>query len=113
MTLALGPRWALMGPFATFNLGGGQGGLAHFLDHLGKPFEALWDDARRPVVSEALKRSLVDAVERSYGGRAIADIAAERNVRLAAVLEAARHPLAELTIPVEQGAGRCRNDRRG
>ena len=59
VTLALGPRWALTGPFATFALGGGEGGLAHFLDHLGRPFEALWDDARRPDMTDALRERLV------------------------------------------------------
>jgi len=59
VTLALGPRWALTGPFATFALGGGEGGLAHFLDHLGLPFETLWDDARRPQMTDALRKRLV------------------------------------------------------
>jgi 3-hydroxyacyl-CoA dehydrogenase len=65
VTLALGPRWALTGPFATFALGGGKGGLAHFLEHLGAPFEALWDDARRPDMTEALKQSLVAELDNS------------------------------------------------
>jgi len=61
VTLALGPRWALTGPFATFALGGGEGGLAHFLDHLGRPFEELWDDARRPEMTDELRDRLVAA----------------------------------------------------
>lgn len=60
VTLALGPRWALNGPFATFAIGGGEGGLAHFLEHLGAPFETLWDDARRPEMTAALKEKLVE-----------------------------------------------------
>ena len=59
VTLALGPRWALTGPFATFDLGGGNGGLAHFLAHLGAPFETLWDDAQRPDMTASLKERLV------------------------------------------------------
>ena len=79
VTLALGPRWALLGPFATFNLGGGQGGLAHFLEHLGAPFEALWDDAQRPVVTEELKRAMVAAVRDGDGGRSPDALAADRD----------------------------------
>ena len=93
MTLALGPRWALMGPFATFHLGGGEGGLAHFLAHLGLPFEALWDDLKRPTMTESLKDGLVEAVSRSLGGRPIAALAADRNDRLRQVLEIGRAPL--------------------
>ena len=86
VTLALGPRWALMGPFATFNLGGGQGGLAHFLDHLGAPFEALWDDAQRPVVTEELKRAMIAAVRDSSNGQSPEALAAERDAKLKAIL---------------------------
>ncbi|MGY2737193.1 3-hydroxyacyl-CoA dehydrogenase NAD-binding domain-containing protein [Sphingomonas sp. UYP23] len=86
VTLALGPRWALLGPFATFNLGGGAGGLAHFLEHLGAPFEALWDDAQRPVVTEELKRSMIAAVRDGSNGRTPEALAADRDTRLKAIL---------------------------
>lgn len=65
VTMALGPRWALTGPFATFALGGGKGGLAHFFEHLGAPFEALWDDARRPDMTALLKQKLVAELDAS------------------------------------------------
>lgn len=44
--LAHGPglRWALMGQFLTSDLGGGKGGLQHFLEHLGGPIESWWAD---------------------------------------------------------------------
>lgn len=64
VTLALGPRWALAGPFGTFAVGGGEGGIAHFLAHLGAPFEALWDDAHRPEMTTSLTVKLVDDVAR-------------------------------------------------
>lgn len=91
VTLALGPRWALTGPFATFALGGGEGGLAHFLEHLGGPFEALWDDAQRPAMTAAFKHTLVtqlgnspqrfDAEERDRRLRQVLSIAAEDKAR--------------------------------
>jgi carnitine 3-dehydrogenase len=59
MRLALGPRWAIMGPFATFNLAGGRAGLARFFEHLGPAFENLWDDAHRPQMTDALKEELI------------------------------------------------------
>jgi carnitine 3-dehydrogenase len=92
VTLALGPRWALMGPFATFHLGGGDGGLEHFLAHLGPAFESLWDDARRPVVTQALKVRLANAVAESLGGRSVAQLMAERDQKLKAVLSIAGGP---------------------
>ncbi len=86
VTLALGPRWAAMGPFATFHMGGGQDGLAHFLAHLGPAFEMLWDDANRPKVTEALKRKLLEGVSESLGGRSTHDLSAFRDRKLRAVL---------------------------
>lgn len=91
VTLALGPRWALLGPFATFNLGGGGGGLAHFLEHLGAPFEALWDDAHRPVVTDDLKRAMIAAVREGANGRSPEALAADRDAKLKAILAISRH----------------------
>ncbi len=62
MKTSLGPRWSVMGPFETFNLGGGEGGLKHFFDHLGEAFEVLWDDAKRPNVTEKLKKEICQAL---------------------------------------------------
>jgi ketoreductase RED1 len=42
VTSSIGMRWAVAGPFRTFHLGGGPGGLADFLVHLGPGLEALW-----------------------------------------------------------------------
>ena len=44
--LAAGPgiRWALFGPHMIFHLGGGPGGIKHFIDHVGVSFDKLWTD---------------------------------------------------------------------
>lgn len=42
VTGSIGMRWAVAGPFQTFHLGGGPGGLADFIVHLGPATEALW-----------------------------------------------------------------------
>lgn len=89
VTMALGPRWALMGPFATFHLGGGSQGLSHFLDHLGRPFEDLWDDAKRPSMTPELKQRLIDGVSLSTGGQRPKDLMAERDRRLPHILDVA------------------------
>jgi carnitine 3-dehydrogenase len=86
VTLALGPRWAIMGPFETFHLGGGTGGLAQFLAHLGPPFESLWDDAHRPTVTEELKKHLAQAISEALGGRPHEELSADRDRKLEAVL---------------------------
>jgi hypothetical protein len=36
-------RWALRGPYLTFHLAGGSGGIGHFLDQFAGPMEAWWE----------------------------------------------------------------------
>src|SRR5260370_8356281 len=42
--VCMGPglRWALMGPNLIYHLGGGPGGIHHFLEHFTGPSKALW-----------------------------------------------------------------------
>jgi ketoreductase RED1 len=42
VTSLIGMRWAVAGPFQSFHLGGGPGGLGDFVRHLGGPLEAMW-----------------------------------------------------------------------
>jgi len=37
-----GLRWAITGPHLSYHLGGGKGGIEHFLDHLGSAMESRW-----------------------------------------------------------------------
>ena len=90
--LALGPRWAIMGPFATFTLAGGRGGLLAFFDHLGLAFENLWYDGHRPQVTEALKAELVRGVANDLEPGSLEVMLAERDMKLRNVFAAAGVP---------------------
>ena len=37
-----GLRWPVQGPMLTFHLAGGQGGMAHMLDHFGPSLQSPW-----------------------------------------------------------------------
>ena len=37
-----GLRWPIQGPMLTFHLAGGQGGMAHMLDHFGPSLKSPW-----------------------------------------------------------------------
>ncbi|MFJ5220635.1 3-hydroxyacyl-CoA dehydrogenase NAD-binding domain-containing protein [Streptomyces sp. NPDC088354] len=52
VTASIGLRWAVAGPFRSFHLGGGPGGLPAFLQHLGPGLEAAWRGLRTPVLDE-------------------------------------------------------------
>lgn len=81
-----GLRWALFGPHMTFNLGGGAGGLAHFMDHLLGPVQTWWDDLGAPDVTPELQQRLIEGVDAEAGKRSIADLVQARDAQLTALL---------------------------
>jgi len=58
-----GLRWALLGPFATQHLSGGDGGIAHVLEHLGPPMVEWWETMRSPEWTPALRAAVVAGVD--------------------------------------------------
>ncbi|WP_399685100.1 3-hydroxyacyl-CoA dehydrogenase family protein, partial [Xenophilus sp.] len=69
--IAHGPglRWALMGPFMNLHLSGGEGGMAHLLEHLGGPIESWWRDLGDPSMTAELKGRVVQGVADERGAR--------------------------------------------
>ena len=54
-----GLRWALLGPFATQHLSGGEGGIRHVLDHLGPPMDGYWQDLFPTRLTEDVKSAVL------------------------------------------------------
>ena len=96
VTHALGPRWAIMGPHATFHLAGGQGGLTHFIDHLGPAFVRQWDDLRQPELTTELATSLAEGVGVELDFVDVGTLARERDRELVKLLQTIK-PLSEKT----------------
>lgn len=85
-----GLRWALMGVNLTFHLAGGEGGMAHMLDHFGPSLKEPWTRLEAPELTKDLRDRMVDGCERAAGGRSIAQLIEERDeflVELMQVLE--------------------------
>ena len=91
--VAFGPglRWAIMGPHMTFHLGGGEGGLRHFIDHLGPAIESWWDDRGEPRLTAEIADQLVDGAIAEAGGRSMGELASRRDAMLVALLAALEH----------------------
>ncbi|WP_027133825.1 3-hydroxyacyl-CoA dehydrogenase NAD-binding domain-containing protein [Geminicoccus roseus] len=85
-----GLRWATMGAHLTYHLGGGKGGIRHYLDHLGPSQERRWQDLGRPSLTDKLKADLVAGVEAEAAGRSIEELEALRDATLVALLHARR-----------------------
>jgi carnitine 3-dehydrogenase len=83
-----GLRWALQGPMLTFHLAGGQGGMAHMLDHFGPSLKSPWTRLDAPELTPELRDAVVDGCEREADGRSIDDLVAERDRGVIAILRA-------------------------
>ncbi len=83
-----GLRWALMGPHMTYHLGGGAGGLAHYLDHLGPSQERRWADLGRPTLDDDTRGRLIDGVAAEAAGRTVPELEERRDRGLIDILKA-------------------------
>jgi carnitine 3-dehydrogenase len=83
-----GLRWAFMGPMLTFHLAGGQGGMAHMLDHFGPSLLSPWTRLEAPELTPELRDAVVAGCDREADGRSIDDLVAERDRGVIAVLRA-------------------------
>jgi carnitine 3-dehydrogenase len=83
-----GLRWPVHGPMLTFHLAGGQGGMAHMLDHFGPSLKSPWTRLVAAELTPELRDAVVDGCEREAGGRGIDDLVAERDRGVIAILRA-------------------------
>ena len=86
--VAYGPglRWALMGPHMIFNMAGGDGGMAHFIDHLGDANEAIWQELGDAKLDSGTVKALVDGCLTEADGQSMDELRAKRDKQLLAVL---------------------------
>jgi 3-hydroxyacyl-CoA dehydrogenase len=87
--LSWGPglRWGIMGNMMLNHLGGGPGGIEHFLHQFAGPFTATWKTLGTPVLTPEVQKKLVDGVHAEVGSRTIAELEAERDEILLGLLE--------------------------
>ena len=81
-----GPRWGVMGPSLQWHLGGGQGGIKHFIEHLLPPMVQSWKVLGTPIVTPELQRTLADGVMREAAGRTVERLAQEENETIVELL---------------------------
>jgi 3-hydroxyacyl-CoA dehydrogenase len=85
-----GLRWALLGPHATFHLAGGEGGMAHFMNHLMPAVTSWWSDLGNPTITPRLESELIAGVKEELAGQSIEALEAKRDEFLTALLELRR-----------------------
>jgi carnitine 3-dehydrogenase len=81
-----GPRWGVMGPSLQWHLGGGPGGIQHFMEHLMGPLEGMMKALGTPNITTDLKQTVANEVMRIAGNRTVEQLAAEENEVLTELL---------------------------
>src|SRR5712691_2850400 len=91
-----GLRWGAMGPSLLFHLGGGEGGIQHFMEHLSGPMAGLWRDLG-PLTdfTPGSRQTIIDGVVSEANGRSLDELARERDAVLLGLL----HLRAQAAVP--------------
>src|ERR1700747_1002734 len=74
-----GLRWGVMGQSLQWHLGGGAGGIQHFMEHLMDPLAGMMKVLGTPNITPELKQKVVDGVMREAGNRSVDELAQEEN----------------------------------
>src|SRR6516165_4051280 len=74
-----GPRWGVMGPSLQWHLGGGAGGIKHFMDHLMDPLAAMIKVLGAPEITDELKQKIAEGVLQEAGNHSVDELAKKEN----------------------------------
>lgn len=81
-----GIRWAIMGPYMTYHLGGGKGGIEYIMRHIGvKKAEWLETMATWTMQPESVIKKAVDGVDDMVGATELEELEARRDEYLIAL----------------------------
>jgi 3-hydroxyacyl-CoA dehydrogenase len=98
-----GLRWGVMGPNMLFHLGGGQGGIQHFMDHLSGPVATWWKDLGSFTDwPEGLRETVAKGTLEEVDRRTVDQLAATRDEVLLGLLQL-RAKYTEAPEPVHAG----------
>jgi len=82
-----GLRWGVMGPNLLFHLGGGQGGIQHFMEQFTGPLATWWKDLGNITeFSPEVKKTITDGVLQEAHGRSIDELEHDRDTMLLELL---------------------------
>jgi hypothetical protein len=76
-----------MGPNLLFHLGGGPGGIQHFMEHLSGPVATWWKDLGTITeFSPQAKQAIIDGVQKEAANRSVDELNRERDAMLLELL---------------------------
>ena len=86
-----GLRWSAIGAHMAYHLGGGAGGIAHYLSHLGPSQARRWETLGTPTLTPEVCDMLIAGIADEAAGRSVDELEAERDVSLMRALKARKN----------------------
>src|SRR4029434_2483062 len=83
-----GLRWGVMGPSLQWHVGGGAGGIKHFMEHLMDPLAGMLKTLRKPEITPELKQTVAEGVMQMAANRSVDQLAQKENEVLVGLLKA-------------------------
>jgi len=77
----------VMGNMMLNHLGGGPGGIEHFLQQFSGPLTAWWKTLGSPVLSPEVQKKLIDSVHAEVGSRSVQELEHARDEILLGLIE--------------------------
>ncbi|RDY70605.1 L-carnitine dehydrogenase [Halobacillus trueperi] len=78
-THGAGMRYAQYGPFLTFHLAGGEGGMRHMLKQFGPALKKPWTKLEAPELTDELYEKVVSGCEEQANGMSMSELDQNRN----------------------------------
>jgi ketoreductase RED1 len=90
VTNSIGLRWAAGGPFQSFHLAGGSGGISHFFQQFAPGMRIAWKGFQETNVEpdEVTTGLIIEQVAASYGKKPMAELERRRDRKQLAILRA-------------------------
>jgi len=82
-----GLRWGVMGPSLQWHIGGGAGGIQHYMEHLMGPLAGLMKALGNPEITPEIKKTISDGVLQIAGDRSVSELAQAENKILVGLLK--------------------------
>ncbi|MYB33987.1 MAG: carnitine 3-dehydrogenase [Gammaproteobacteria bacterium] len=90
--IAYGPgiRWAFMGPYLTYRIAGGEGGMHHFMSQFGPSLKWPWTRFDGPDLTDDLLNRVTEQSDRQAQGRSISELEQKRDDCIVSILQGLR-----------------------
>src|SRR6516164_889545 len=81
-----GLRWGIMGPNLQYHVGGGAGGIKHFMEGVFTGLIPVFNALGNPQITPEFKQSIIDGALQEAGNRSVEQLAKQENQLLVGLL---------------------------